>query len=238
MAANIFEQAPELTEIGAAVAHVGQLDPRVRPPRPARPARRRLHDPTELIYRDWRTGDRIAAHPVAQGRWYVQRFGAPYFGIHRADLQRILSGAFGGGEPASGLSVGEHRRAGRLGRAGVRQRADRARRSRGRRGRRALHRATVGHRRRRRRSTPAPAPSAASCRSRTCPSFPTRRRSSSGWARTRTSCTTPSGAAATRSTSSPSSRTRRSGCTRARWSRSARRCRSPPSAAGTRRSPR
>ena len=53
--------------------------------------------PTELIYRDGRTGDRIAAHPVAKDGWYVQRFGAPYFGIHRADLQKILSEAFGVG---------------------------------------------------------------------------------------------------------------------------------------------
>ena len=27
--------------------------------------------------------------------WYVERFGAPYFGIHRADLQKTLSAAFG-----------------------------------------------------------------------------------------------------------------------------------------------
>ena len=26
--------------------------------------------------------------------WYVKQFGAPYFGIHRADLQKVLSGAF------------------------------------------------------------------------------------------------------------------------------------------------
>ena len=51
--------------------------------------------PTELIYRDWRTGERIAAHPVAKDDWYVHRFGAPYYGIHRADLQKYLSGAFG-----------------------------------------------------------------------------------------------------------------------------------------------
>ena len=34
---------------------------------------------------------------MAKDGWYVQRFGAPYFGIHRADLQKILSGAFGRG---------------------------------------------------------------------------------------------------------------------------------------------
>ncbi len=96
MAASIFEQAPELTEIGAAIALSANSTREF--------ARLGLLDqlaaasciPTELIYRDWRTGDRIAAHPVAKDGWYVERFGAPYFGIHRADLQKILGGAFGG----------------------------------------------------------------------------------------------------------------------------------------------
>jgi salicylate hydroxylase len=93
--ASVFEQASELTEIGAAIAMsanstrefarlglLAQLDAASTVP-------------TELIYRDWRTGDRVAAHPVAKDDWYVQRFGAPYFGIHRADVQRVLTGAFG-----------------------------------------------------------------------------------------------------------------------------------------------
>ena len=91
----MFEQASELTEIGAAIAMsanstrefarlglLAQLDAASTVP-------------TELIYRDWRTSDRVAAHPVAKDDWYVQRFGAPYFGIHRADVQRVLTGAFG-----------------------------------------------------------------------------------------------------------------------------------------------
>ena len=45
-------------------------------------------EPTELIYRDGRTGARIVAHPVRQGQAYRLRFGAPYCGIHRAALQR------------------------------------------------------------------------------------------------------------------------------------------------------
>ena len=95
--ANLFEQAAELTEIGAAIAMSANSTREF--------ARLGLVDqlgaastiPTELIYRDGRTGDRIAAHPVAKDGWYVQRFGAPYFGIHRADLQKILSEAFGVG---------------------------------------------------------------------------------------------------------------------------------------------
>jgi salicylate hydroxylase len=93
--ANVFEQAPELTEIGAAIALSANSTREF--------ARLGLIDelaaastiPTELIYRDWREGVRVAAHPVAKDDWYVQRFGAPYFGIHRADLQKTLSAAFG-----------------------------------------------------------------------------------------------------------------------------------------------
>ena len=50
---------------------------------------------------------------MAKDDWYVHRFGAPYYGIHRADLQKILSGAFGMREPAPGLPAGEHRRGAR-----------------------------------------------------------------------------------------------------------------------------
>ncbi len=93
--ADVFEQAAELTEIGAAIGIAGNSTREF--------ARLGLLDqlaaaatiPTELIYRDWRTGERIAAHPVADGEWYVRRFGAPWFGLHRADLQKILGGAFG-----------------------------------------------------------------------------------------------------------------------------------------------
>jgi salicylate hydroxylase len=93
--ADVFEQAGALTEIGAAIALSANATREY--------ARLGLVDelaaaatiPTELIYRDWRTGDRIAAHPVAKDDWYVRRFGAPYLGIHRADLQKTLSSAFG-----------------------------------------------------------------------------------------------------------------------------------------------
>ena len=53
----------------------------------------RWFEVSALIYRDGRTGRLIGEHPV--GPAYRQRFGAPYFGIHRADLQAILSAAAG-----------------------------------------------------------------------------------------------------------------------------------------------
>ena len=102
LAATVYEQAPQLTEIGAAVAlsanatreleRLGVLD-----------ALDAVSvEPTELIYRDGRDGRRIAAHPVREGGAYRARFGGPYYGIHRADLQRVLGGALGG----AGLELG------------------------------------------------------------------------------------------------------------------------------------
>ena len=93
--AVVFEQAAELTEIGAAIALSANATREY--------ARLGLVDelaaastiPTELIYRHWQDGSRVAAHPVRKDGWYQQRFGAPYFGIHRADLQKTLSTAFG-----------------------------------------------------------------------------------------------------------------------------------------------
>ncbi|WP_214370385.1 FAD-dependent oxidoreductase [Pseudonocardia sp. H11422] len=93
--ADVFEQAPELTEIGAAIALSANATREF--------ARLGLGDqleavatiPTELIYRHWQDGRRIAAHPVRDGGCYVERFGAPYYGVHRAHLQGILGGAFG-----------------------------------------------------------------------------------------------------------------------------------------------
>ena len=80
-----------LAEIGAAVAlsanatrelgRLGVLDPVVAA----------STEPTELIYRDGRTGKRIAAHGMRLGGAYRARFGAPYCGIHRADLQHALA---------------------------------------------------------------------------------------------------------------------------------------------------
>jgi salicylate hydroxylase len=95
LAADVYEQAPELREIGAAVAlsanatreleRLGCLD-----------AIAELScQPSELIWRGWDDDDRIAAFPVAKDGAYRERFGAPYFGIHRADLQRVLGTAHG-----------------------------------------------------------------------------------------------------------------------------------------------
>ena len=93
--AEVFEQASALTEVGAAVALSANSTRELRRLGVLDEIAAVSTEPTELIYRSWQDGRRIAAHPVGQDGRYRDRFGAPYFGIHRADLQRILSKAFG-----------------------------------------------------------------------------------------------------------------------------------------------
>ena len=95
LVADVFEQAPELREIGAAVAlsangtrefeRLGLLDAIAAFSAEA----------SEVIWRGWRDDRRVAAFPMGKGGAYRTRFGAPYFGIHRADLQRVLGSARG-----------------------------------------------------------------------------------------------------------------------------------------------
>ena len=91
---QIFERAPELTEVGAAVALAANGTRILAVPRSRRRARRRVSAvPSELVYRRWSDGRRLVAHPV--GDWYAERFGAPFWGVHRAHLQRALAAAWG-----------------------------------------------------------------------------------------------------------------------------------------------
>ena len=47
------------------------------------------------MWRGWTDDSRAVAFPVAKNGAYRDRFGAPYFGIHRADLQRVPGGMHG-----------------------------------------------------------------------------------------------------------------------------------------------
>jgi salicylate hydroxylase len=91
--ADVFEQAPELAEIGAAIALSANSIREFTRLGLEGDLASASAIPSELIYRHWQDGVRIAAHPVGDGDWYDKRFGGPYFGIHRADLQKSLSAA-------------------------------------------------------------------------------------------------------------------------------------------------
>jgi salicylate hydroxylase len=95
-APDLYEQSAELTEIGAAVALSANATRELERLDLLDDVRIASTEPTELIHRDGRTGARIASHPVRLGGAYGARYGAPYFGIHRADLQKALSRGFVG----------------------------------------------------------------------------------------------------------------------------------------------
>ena len=193
MEAEIYEAAPELTEIGAAIAQSANATRLFRRLGILDEYAKYATTPTELIYRDGHDGHRIAAHPVGKDSWYSDRFGAPYYGIHRADLQRVLGNAVR--QPTGctwAVSSSTSRRSsdsvqlefanGRVEHADLVIGADGD----------PLHGPALGHRRERRRllgNQRLPRDRADRRVSRRCP---TRKPSSSGWALTHISCTSPS----------------------------------------------
>ncbi|WP_406689100.1 FAD-dependent monooxygenase [Saccharopolyspora sp. ID03-671] len=91
--AAVYERADELREVGAAVA-LSANGTRVLHALGLRaPLDAASTVPTELIYRHWREGGRVASFTA--GEAYAERFGAPYCGVHRADLQAVLAEACG-----------------------------------------------------------------------------------------------------------------------------------------------
>lgn len=91
--ATLYEQADALREVGAAVAlsanatrfyHSVGLGPQFAAV---------CADVSTLVYRDARDG-RVIGHHSGEPD-YASQFGANYYGIHRADLQQILSQAVG-----------------------------------------------------------------------------------------------------------------------------------------------
>lgn len=90
--AQLYERTGELREVGAAVylaANSTRFIPRFGL---AEEFEAVSWHPSALIYRDGRSGDVIGRH---RGELYERSYGAPGWGIHRAELQRILSEAVG-----------------------------------------------------------------------------------------------------------------------------------------------
>jgi salicylate hydroxylase len=79
--AEILEQAPELREVGAAVALAANGTRVLQHLDLGDGLAQASSEFTETIHRDGRDGSRIAAHVM--GRQYREAFGAPMFGLHR-----------------------------------------------------------------------------------------------------------------------------------------------------------
>ena len=95
LTADVYEQAPELREIGAAVALSGNATRELERLGLLDGIAAYACEPSELIWRGWAEERRVASFPLALHGAYRAKFGAPYFGIHRADLQRVLGTAHG-----------------------------------------------------------------------------------------------------------------------------------------------
>jgi salicylate hydroxylase len=91
--AEVLEQAPELREVGAAVALSANATRVLRYLGLSDGLARVGTEPTELIHRDGRDGSRISAHPVSG--WYLRTFGESFYGLHRIALQQLLGNAWG-----------------------------------------------------------------------------------------------------------------------------------------------
>lgn len=91
--ATIIERTSELREVGAAVALSANSTNLFRRFGILGALEEVAWAQSDLIFRDGRSGTTLGRTPV--GRDYRERFGADYLGVHRADLQRILSEAVG-----------------------------------------------------------------------------------------------------------------------------------------------
>lgn len=91
---QVYDQTDELREVGAAVALSANATRFLRDRIGIGPG---LHDSSAtvdgLIFRDGRDGRELGR--VLSGQTYHDRCGAPYYGVHRASLQELLSGALG-----------------------------------------------------------------------------------------------------------------------------------------------
>lgn len=86
--AEVFERADQLREVGAAVALAANGNRILGRLGVAADLEPHATSPTELVFRRWAGGSRISSFPV--GDSYRQRYGGPFWGIHRAHLQQAL----------------------------------------------------------------------------------------------------------------------------------------------------
>lgn len=89
IACKIYEQADELREVGAAIGLAANAMRFYERWGMGQSFADAAFEISALIYRDGKSGRIIGNHQA--GPVYRERYGAPFLGIHRAELQRILS---------------------------------------------------------------------------------------------------------------------------------------------------
>ncbi len=99
---ELYEQADELREVGAAVALSANATRELRRLGLGEQVEAVSVVPSALVIRRWDTGEVIADHPMGRDGAYEAAFGAPYYGVHRVALLAALADRLGG----EGLHLG------------------------------------------------------------------------------------------------------------------------------------
>jgi salicylate hydroxylase len=85
---EVYEQVAAMAAIGAGVS-LGANGVRLLDRLGLGAAVREIAAPLHRIQiHHWRTGEFVYQHPM--GDWYTETFGAPFLGVHRAELQQVL----------------------------------------------------------------------------------------------------------------------------------------------------
>ena len=88
---EVYEQADELREIGAAVALSANGTRELRRLGLGEQIESVSVVPSALVIRRWDSGEVIADHPMGRDGTYEATFGAPYYGVHRVALLQALA---------------------------------------------------------------------------------------------------------------------------------------------------
>ena len=99
---DLYEQADELREVGAAVALSANGTRELRRVGVGEPIEAVSVVPSALVIRRGDTGEVIADHPIGRDGAYEATFGAPYYGVHRVALLEALAEVLG----SEGLHLG------------------------------------------------------------------------------------------------------------------------------------
>jgi salicylate hydroxylase len=102
VAFELYEQANELREVGAAVALSANATRELRRLGLGEEVEAVSVVPSALVIRRWDTGEVIADHPMGRDGAYEAAFGAPYYGVHRVALLAALADRVGD----EGLNLG------------------------------------------------------------------------------------------------------------------------------------